>query len=216
VLRKGRLTGAQARALEELWPVFGIEPGTSRLDTERLFGREAPLVVEIGFGNGEATWRMARNEPGRDFIGIEVHKPGVGHLLQKLHEHDLSNVRIARQDAVDFIRDRLPGESVDQVRIYFPDPWPKKRHHKRRIIQPDFLDLLARRIRPGGLLHMATDWQAYAESMVEICAAHPAFENRSSDGGYCPRPEWRPQTKYELRGERLGQPSRDILLIRRD
>ena len=212
VLRKGRLTAAQARALEELWPKFGIDQDSGNPDLNRLFDRIAPLVIEIGFGNGEATWRMARDEPEKNFIGIEVHKPGVGHLLQALETHGIDNVRIAREDAVEFIGDRIEDAGIDEVRIYFPDPWPKKRHHKRRIIQAAFLDLLARKLKPGALLHLATDWQPYAEYMLEVTGAHPAFENLSATADYVPRPDWRPETKYELRGERLGQPSRDILL----
>ena len=214
VLRKGRLTDAQCRALKDLWPKFGIENLPGRINPVEVFGRTARLVVEIGFGNGEATWRMARNETGKNFIGIEVHKPGVGHLLQALESHELSNVRIAREDAVEFIRDRLDDHCLDEVRIYFPDPWPKKRHHKRRIINAQFLDLLAAKMTASGLLHLATDWQPYAEYMLEICNRHPAFENQSPSDDYCDRPTWRPETKYELRGERLGQPSRDILLCR--
>ncbi len=210
-MRKGRLTHAQARALDELWPKFGIEASTGELNLEQLFGREATLVVEIGFGNGNATWQMAGTEPGKNFIGIEVHKPGVGHLLQALESHKLTNVRIARDDAVDFLQDRIPDHSVSEVRIFFPDPWPKKRHHKRRIIQGGFLDLLALKMEPGGILHLATDWQPYAEYMLEICNQHPAFENRSPVHGYCLKPDWRPETKYEKRGERLGQPSHDLL-----
>lgn len=216
VLRKGRLTHAQARALETLWPQFGIDPSQHEIDPPSLFGRSAPLVIEIGFGNGEATWQMARNEPEKDFIGIEVHKPGVGHLLQALDAKKLNNVRIARDDAVEFIARQVPDKSLDEVRIYFPDPWHKKRHHKRRILQPAFLDLLAGKMAPGALMHLATDWEPYAEYMLEVCHAHEAFRNCSEDGPYVPKPEWRPETKYELRGERLGQPSRDILFVRRN
>ena len=212
-MRKGRLTDAQARALEDLWPKFGIDSSADEIDPEQLFGRKAPLLIEIGFGNGNATWQMARNEPEKNFIGIEVHKPGVGHLLQALDSNDLSNVRIACDDAVDFLRERIPDSSVSEVRIYFPDPWPKKRHNKRRIIQSAFLDLLAQKMLTGGILHLATDWQPYAEFMLEVCDEHPAFENRSATGDYCEKPKWRPETKYELRGERLGQPSRDIILV---
>ena len=215
VLRKGRLTHAQARALVELWPQFGIEDSPALIDPLQLFGRDAPLVVEIGFGDGEATWRMARDEPGKNFIGIEVHKPGVGHLLQALDAQQLANVRIARTDAVNFIRGRLHDHSLSEVRIYFPDPWPKKRHHKRRIIQAEFLDLLAARMAPDAILHLATDWQPYAEYMLEQLGGNAAFENLSTTGDYSPRPQRRAQTKYELRGERLGHKTRDILLRRR-
>jgi len=215
VLRKGRLTDAQARALEELWPEFGIDSQAGVLNSKRLFGRDAPLVLEIGFGNGEATWRMARNEPQKDFIGVEVHKPGVGQLLRAIQTHGLMNVRIACTDAVEFIHEQIAGQCLAEVRIFFPDPWPKKRHHKRRIIQTPFVDLLASRMIPGGILHLATDWQPYAEHMLDICNQHPAFANQSQTGDYCHKPLWRPETKYESRGERLGHQSRDILLQRK-
>jgi tRNA (guanine-N7-)-methyltransferase len=215
VLRKGRLTTAQARALEELWPDLGIDKSSGVIDPVGIFRRSAPLVIEIGFGNGEATWRMARDEPEKNFIGIEVHKPGVGHLLQALESNELGNVRIARIDAVDFIRDQLPDQCLDGVRVYFPDPWHKKRHHKRRIIQPAFLDLLAQKMIPGGILHLATDWVPYAEHMLEVCAAHEGFINLSPTGNYCDKPEWRPPTKYEARGERLGHEVNDLLFARK-
>jgi tRNA (guanine-N7-)-methyltransferase len=212
VLRKGRLTDAQSRALDELWPAYGIDQETGEIDIDPLFGRSAPLVIEIGFGNGDATWQMALDEPDKNFIGIEVHKPGVGVLLQALEKHKLSNVRVARDDAVDFIRDRIPAGSIDEVRIYFPDPWHKKRHHKRRIIQPAFLDLLATKMKSGGMLHLATDWIPYAEHMIEVCGLHPAFDDQSQGGDYSQRPDWRPQTKYESRGDRLGHRTSDILM----
>lgn len=215
VLRQGRLTDAQARALATLWPVYGIDEADGPLDCRQLFGREAPLVVEVGFGDGAATWRMAQAEPDKNFIGIEVHQPGVGRLLQALDARKLDNVRIARADAVDFIRDRLAPDSVSELRIYFPDPWPKKRHHKRRIVQAAFLDLLATRMAPGAILHLATDWEPYAEHMLEVLGAHPGFVNQSPDGGYCERPWWRPMTKYERRGDRLGHTSRDLVYRRR-
>lgn len=211
VLRQGRLTDAQARALTTLWPVYGIDEADGPLDCARLFGREAPLVVEVGFGDGAATWRMAQAEPDKNFIGIEVHQPGVGRLLQALDARKLDNVRIARADAVEFIRDRLAPDSISELRIYFPDPWPKKRHHKRRIVQTPFLDLLAARMAPGAILHLTTDWEPYAEHMLEVLEAHPGFVNQSPDGGYCERPRWRPMTKFERRGDRLGHTSRDLV-----
>lgn len=215
VLRQGRLTDAQARALEELWPRYGIGDGDTPLEPAALFGRAAPLVVEIGFGDGAATWRMAQAEPDKNFIGVEVHQPGVGRLLQSLEQHGLDNVRIACTDAVPFLRDRLADASIAELRIYFPDPWPKKRHHKRRIIQAEFLDLAATRMCPGGLLHLATDWRNYAEHMLDVLKAHPAFENLSPTGGGCQRPPWRPETKYERRGQRLGHDSFDLVFRRR-
>jgi tRNA (guanine-N7-)-methyltransferase len=215
VLRQGRLTDAQARALKALWPVYGIDEADTPLDCRQLFGREAPLVVEVGFGDGAATWRMAQAEPDKNFIGIEVHQPGVGRLLQALDARQLDNVRIARADAVDFIRDRLAPDSISELRIYFPDPWPKKRHHKRRIVQAAFLDLLAARLAPGAILHLATDWEPYAEHMLEVLEAHPDFVNQSPDGGYSERPRWRPVTKFERRGDRLGHTSHDLVYRRR-
>ena len=214
VLRQGRLTDAQKRALSDLWPRYGIEPGQSLLDFAELFGRSSPLVVEIGFGDGEATWRMARDEPEKDFIGIEVHQPGVGHLLRILEIEGIENVRIACTDAVEFIRDRLPDAGLAGVRIWFPDPWPKKRHHKRRIIRPDFVGLLARKMARGTVLHLTTDWQPYAEHMLEVMEAARDFKNLSPGGDYSVKPAWRPVTKYERRGERLGHETRDLLFRR--
>ncbi len=214
VLRQGRLTDAQKRALEELWPAYGIDPGNGPIDAGRLLGRRTALIVEIGFGDGEATWRMARDEPGTDFIGIEVHQPGVGHLFRKLEAEGIDNVRVACTDAVEFLRDRLPDTCLAGVRIWFPDPWPKKRHHKRRIIQPALVDLLARRMAPGAILHVATDWQPYADHILEVMAGAAGFENLSPAGDYCAKPDWRPETKYERRGQRLGHEVRDLLFRR--
>ncbi|NND45566.1 MAG: tRNA (guanosine(46)-N7)-methyltransferase TrmB [Xanthomonadales bacterium] len=216
VLRQGRLTDAQARALEELWPRYGIDEDADTIDLEALFGRQAPLVVEIGFGDGAATWRMATAEPEKNFIGIEVHQPGVGRLLQALEREGIDNVRIACTDAVTFMRERVGAGTLSELRIYFPDPWPKKRHHKRRIVQREFLDLVSVRMQAGGILHLATDWEPYAEHMLETLTPHPAFENLSPTGDWCPRPAWRPETKYERRGDRLGHRSFDLLFRRSD
>jgi tRNA (guanine-N7-)-methyltransferase len=215
VLRQGRLTDAQALALETLWPEFGIGDGLQPLDCRAAFGRAAPLVVEIGFGDGSATWRMAQAEPDKNFIGIEVHMPGVGRLLRALADRHIENVRIAAVDAVPFIRERLATDSISEVRIYFPDPWPKKRHHKRRLVQTGLLDLLADRMRPGAILHLATDWEDYAEHMLAVLCAHPAFENLSPGNKPDQRPAWRPLTKYERRGDRLGHQTRDLVFRRR-
>ena len=211
VLRAGRLTTGQQRALDELWPLYGIEEGDDQLNLAELFGNDHPVILEIGFGNGEATWQMASRQPGDNFLGVEVHKPGVGHLLLKIEEHGLDNLRIASEDAVDLLGSRIADQSLGGVRIYFPDPWPKKRHHKRRIVQPGFVALLARKMMPGGILHLATDWEPYAEHMLEVMQDSPAFENLSPGGGSCPRPEWRPETKYEKRGERLGHGVYDLV-----
>lgn len=214
VLRKGRVTEGQRRALRELWPVFGIESSDEPLDFTALFGNDHPVIMEIGFGNGAATWRMASERPDENFLGVEVHRPGVGHLLLKIEEHGLENVRIACEDAVELLRRRVTDHSLDGVRIYFPDPWHKKRHHKRRLVQKPFVELLARRMKAGGILHIATDWAPYAEQMVEVLGASPDFDNRSPTGDFCPRPDWRPPTKYERRGERLGHEVFDLVYRR--
>ena len=214
VLRKGRLTIAQQHALDELWPHYGIEHRETVLDFDDHFERSAEVIVEIGFGNGESTWQMAQQEPEKNFIGIEVHEPGVGQLLMALEEHAIDNVRIACEDAVPFLQQRIAPGSLAGVRIYFADPWPKKRHHKRRIVQPEFVSLLARCIRTGGILHLATDWQPYAGHVLEVMQTSPDFINLSATGDYCERPDWRPHTKYEKRGERLGHEVRDLLYQR--
>jgi len=214
VLRKGRLTVAQQHALDELWPHYGIERRKTVLDFDDHFDRPADVIVEIGFGNGESTWQMAQQEPEKNFIGIEVHEPGVGHLLMRLEEHAIDNVRIACEDAVPFFQQRIATASLAGVRIYFADPWPKKRHHKRRIIQPEFVSDLARCIKKGGILHLATDWQAYADHVLEVMQASPDFVNLSATGDCCERPDWRPYTKYEARGEGLGHEVRDMLFQR--
>lgn len=211
VLRAGRLTRAQQLALNERYPIHGISDEDLPIEPDQLFGSKAPLVVEIGFGNGEATWQMAQRQPDHHFIGIEVHPPGVGSLLQRLDEHRLTNVRIFMGDAVPFLRDRIPDRSLAGVRIFFPDPWPKKRHHKRRIVQADFAALLAEKLTPGGVLHLATDWEPYAEHILEVMNADSAFKNLSDQGDYCPQPDWRPDTKYERRGTRLGHKIHDLV-----
>lgn len=216
VLRGGRLTEGQKRALNELWPRFGIEQGDTVLDLQTLFGNQAPVIMEIGFGNGDATWQMASAHPEQNYLGVEVHRPGVGHLLLKIEEQNLGNIRIACADAVEFLQRRIAEASLDGVRIYFPDPWPKKRHHKRRIIQAAFVRLLASRMRTGAVLHLATDWAPYADFMLEEIAAVEGFVNLSDQGDFCDMPEWRPQTKYEKRGERLGHHVRDLLFRRID
>jgi tRNA (guanine-N7-)-methyltransferase len=214
VLRGGRLTVAQQHALDELWPHYGIASTDLLLDFEDYFERQAEIIVEIGFGNGESTWRMAQQEPDKDFIAIEVHQPGVGHLLMALDKNHIENVRIACEDAVPFLKQRIPTGSLAGIRIYFPDPWPKKRHHKRRIIQPEFVSQLARSMAKGGTLHLATDWQPYADHMLEVMQASPDFSNLSPTGDYCDKPDWRPDTKYEKRGENLGHDVRDMLFER--
>ena len=214
VLRQGRMTEAQQRALDIQMPRIGVPYRNARLDLDELFGRRAPRVVEIGFGMGEATAEMAAAQPARDFLCIEVHGPGVGNLCKRVAEDDLHNVRIIQHDAVEVLEYMLGTDSVDGVHVYFPDPWHKKRYHKRRIIQPDFVARIARCLRAGGYLHCATDWQEYAEWMLEVLGNEASLVNTSAGGDYVPRPAWRPPTKFERRGERLGHGVWDLVFRR--
>jgi len=222
VLREGRVTPGQQRAFDELWPRFGIGsddsldwPADITLDLPSIFGNDHPVTLEIGFGNGDSLAEMASAAPERNFIGIEVHRPGVGHLLLKTEELGLSNLRVMRKDAVQVLKTALPAASLDRVQLFFPDPWHKKRHHKRRILQPAFIALLARVIRPGGHFHAATDWENYAEHMmVMLTAASDLFENTAGAGNYTPRPDYRPLTKFEQRGHRLGHGVWDLVFRR--
>ncbi|MEZ5454160.1 MAG: tRNA (guanosine(46)-N7)-methyltransferase TrmB [Thiothrix sp.] len=205
VLRQGRMTKGQEQAMEDLWPVFGIETADTPLDFVQLFGRTAPVTLEIGFGNGESLAQMAATAPERDFIGIEVHTPGVGHLLKIVGEQGLKNVRAMNTDAVDILQKRIPPGSLDRVQLFFPDPWHKKKHHKRRIVQPDFVSLIASRLRTGGVFHLATDWENYAEHMAQVLEASAEFRNlAAAEPPYSPRPLERPLTKFENRGLKLG------------
>lgn len=213
VRREGRLTRGQQHALQELWPRYGLET-SAPLDLDAVFARRAPRVLEIGFGNGDTLLTMAADQPQTDFIGIEVHRPGVGRLLHELKSRALGNVRVIREDAVPVLRDCLPDNCLDRLLLFFPDPWHKKRHHKRRIVQPDFIELLAKKIKPAGTLHMATDWENYAEQMLEVTEKSTAFRNCAGAGNYSPRPDYRPTTKFELRGQRLGHGVWDILFQR--
>lgn len=215
VLRQGRMTSAQQSAYGRLWDTYGLVCQHQRLDLEAAFGRTAPKVVEIGFGMGDSLIAQALAEPMTDFIGIEVHKPGVGRLMNEAHKAGLKNVRVLCEDAVEVLSDGMAPQALDGVQIYFPDPWHKSRHHKRRLIQPALVDLLAHRVRIGGFCHLATDWAPYADWMLEIFAGSSAWENRSADGGFVPRPARRPITKFEQRGERLGHAVFDLMYTRR-
>lgn len=216
VRREGRLTVGQQRALDELLPRYGIPTGEGPLDFTALFGNAHPVTLEIGFGNGESLAAMAEAAPELNFIGVEVHRPGVGHLLQLIEKKGLTNVRVANTDAVELLKDRIPEAGLDRLLLFFPDPWPKSRHHKRRIVQPAFAELVASRLRPGGLWHLATDWENYAEHMRAVLEACPAFENVYGPGVFAPhRPAWRPETKFERRGLRLGHGVWDLLYTRR-
>ena len=214
VLREGRMTPAQQRAFEEHWARFGIDYGGSQQDFPARFGRAAPLVLEIGFGNGEALAFASEHDGARDYLGVEVHGPGVGRLMNTLAAHDARNVRLYRHDAVEVLEHEIAPDTLAEARIWFPDPWHKKRHHKRRIIQPEFVALLASRMAPGGLLHLATDWQPYAEHMLEVMEAAPAWRNDVAPGQYADQPAWRIETHFERRGLRLGHGVWDLLYRR--
>jgi len=208
------MTAAQERAWQELWPRYGLETVDRVLDLAAVFGREARRTLEIGFGNGETLVALAAASPERDFLGIEVHRPGVGHLLLRAQVLGVGNLRVICRDAVEVLRDCIPESSLDEVLLYFPDPWPKKRHHKRRIVQGGFVALVASRLRPGGVLRMATDWEPYAVRMLEVAGDCPALVNESMQGGFVPRPDSRPVTRFERRGERLGHGVWDLAFRR--
>lgn len=214
VVRAGRMGTGQVRALETLGPRFVVPFHAEPVDPRALFGRGAPLAVEIGFGMGAATAAVAAAEPGIDILGIEVHPPGVGALLQRIAERGLANVRIVQHDAVEVLQRMVAPASLVAVRIWFPDPWPKKRHHKRRLLQPDFVRLVAERLAPGGTLHAATDWEPYAEEMLATFTAEPLLQNTSA-AGFATKPDSRPETKFEARGLRLGHAVRDLVFVRR-
>ena len=214
VRREGRITSAQQRAFTEYWERFGVEADTRLLDPERLFGRSAPWVLEIGFGNGESLAAMAAAHPGVNYLGIEAHRPGVGHLLLRATELQLTNLRVMCADAAEALKKQLPDECFERIQIFFPDPWPKARHHKRRFIQPGNVALLARKLKPFGQLHLATDWEDYALSMLDILNATPELANTVGGNGFTPRPSWRPMTRFEQRGLRLGHAIRDLLFVR--
>jgi tRNA (guanine-N7-)-methyltransferase len=214
VLRQGRVSNAQQRYFDEGMPRFGIPYAAAPLDLHAIFGRAAPRILEIGCGMGETTAIIAVAHPENDFLGIEVHAPGVGSLLKEITTRELTNLRVIRHDAVEVLRDMIPPGALAGIHIYFPDPWPKKRHHKRRLIQPPFVHELALRLAPGGYLHCATDWEEYAQQMLEVLSAEPLLANTVE--GFAPRPEWRPQTKFEARGLRLGHGVWDVLFRRRE
>jgi tRNA (guanine-N7-)-methyltransferase len=213
VLRQGRVTGAQARAVERLMPVYGIAFSPAPLDLDTVFARRAPRILEIGFGMGETTAAIAQAHPDTDYLGIEVHLPGVGALLRRIESLGLKNVRVIRHDAVDVLEKMIEPASLDGVHVFFPDPWPKKRHHKRRLLQPAFVHLLASRMKPGAYLHVATDWEDYATQMLEVLSAEPLLANTAT--GFAPRPDARPLTKFETRGARLGHGVWDLVFRRR-
>jgi len=209
VLRQGRISNAQRRAHADFLPVYGVPFSPAALDLDRVFGRAAPRILEIGFGMGETTATIAQQHPEKDFLGVEVHTPGVGSLLKRVAELHLGNVRVVQHDAVEVLQHMIPHAALDGVHVFFPDPWPKKRHHKRRLMQPAFVALLASRMKPGACVHTCTDWEEYARQMLEVLLAEPALQNTAS--GYADRPEARPQTKFERRGLALGHRVWDLV-----
>ena len=214
VLRAGRITRAQTRALEELLPRFGVLYSDSLLDLDAVFGRRAQRALEIGFGNGDTLVELASRAPEMDFIGVEVHPPGIGHCLLAVESLGLTNVRVIAHDAVEVLSNQIAPASLDEVLIYFPDPWPKKRHHKRRIVQPAFAALVADRLKPGGRFKLATDWEPYAAWMLEVLGSSREFTNAAPAGGFVDRPA-REATRFESRGRRLGHSVFDLEFVRR-
>lgn len=215
VRRQGRMTSAQASALERFWERYVIAADHA-IDLDAVFGRNAPRVLEIGFGMGDALAAMALAHPEMDYLGIEVHRPGVGSLLRLAEQQSLANVRVIIADAVEVLTHHMRDDSFDAVHLFFPDPWPKQRHHKRRIVQPAFVELLRHKLKNGGRLHMATDWEDYARHMLAVMRAAPGYVNAASEGEYSPRPPARPLTRFEQRGQRLGHDVWDLVFVRRE
>ncbi len=210
IRRQGRITPGQQRAIDRLWPKYGLEQ-KHPINDKDVFGQKAPLIVEIGFGNGDSLAKMAKQQTDNAFIGIEVHKPGIGHLLLQLEQLDIENVRIFCDDAVEILEQCIADNSLARIHLFFPDPWPKKRHHKRRIVRSEFIDLITRKLQPGGYFHAATDWQDYAEYMLSVLEQQPNLINQSTDKAYCKRPYYRPLTKFECRGLALGHGVWDLI-----
>jgi tRNA (guanine-N7-)-methyltransferase len=215
VLRAGRITAGQERALGDLWPAYGLDTGDSPLDLDAVFGRSAPRCLEIGFGVGEVIGSLAKANPHIDYLGIEVHRPGIGHLLLRAQQAHLTNLRVICRDAVEILEGALGDRSVDEILVFFPDPWHKKRHHKRRLIESRFIAGAAAKLRCGGVLRLATDWQDYAEQMLQAGNACPELKSLSADGSYVERPAFRPFTRFERRGARLGHGVWDLAYKRR-
>jgi tRNA (guanine-N7-)-methyltransferase len=216
VVRAGRMTDGQRNAFDTSWPTYGLKLADGAIDTDAVFGRTGPKVLEIGFGMGDSLLQMAAAEPQTDFIGIEVHPPGVGTLMNTAKAEGISNLRVYLADANDVLEECFASQSIDRLQLYFPDPWHKKKHNKRRIVQPQFVQLVREKLRPGGVLHMATDWEHYAEQMLETLDAAEGFENIAGIGQYSSRPDYRPMTKFEKRGERLGHGVWDLIYKKLD
>ncbi|MBO7080886.1 MAG: tRNA (guanosine(46)-N7)-methyltransferase TrmB [Neisseriaceae bacterium] len=212
VLRQGHLSDSQKRAIDALMPLYGVAYQNQLLDLSSLFGRSHDKILEIGFGMGVATAEIAFRQPEKDFLAIDVHTPGVGNLLKLIDQQKLSNLRVIHHDAVEVLRDMIADAALDGVHIFFPDPWHKKRHHKRRLIQPAFVDNIAQKVKVGGYIHLATDWEDYAVQMLEVLSASPFWKNTASS--YADKPDYRPQTKFELRGKKLGHGVWDLIFQR--
>jgi tRNA (guanine-N7-)-methyltransferase len=215
VLRAGRMTPAQQRALDELWPAYGVDLGDGPLDLIKIFGRRAPCCLEIGFGIGEVIGSLAESRPHIDHLGIEVHRPGVGRLLLHAQQAGMRNLRVICHDAVEVLRDHIEDDSFDEILVFFPDPWHKKRHHKRRLIEPNFVATMSAKLRPAGVLRLATDWQAYAEHMLTVCNADPHLTSLSAGETFVARPDFRAATRFERRGARLGHGVWDLAYTKR-
>ncbi len=213
IRRQGRMTMAQQQALENYSGKYCLDPNAD-LDIKQVFEREAPLCIEIGFGNGDSLAQMAIANPDKNFIGIEVHRPGVGHLMLQLEQNGINNVRIYCHDAMEIIEQKIADNSLNAMYLFFPDPWPKKKHHKRRIVRPSFVDLLAKKLKPEGYFHAATDWENYAQAMLTHLSAHNGLSNASQSSSYCERPNYRLLTKFEQRGIRLGHGVWDLIFIK--
>lgn len=211
VLRAGRMTEGQQKAMESQWPAMGLDIEQGLLDFTEVFGREAPVVLEIGFGMGDSLVEMAKDQPEKNYIGIEVHRPGVGRLMNNAEKEGLQNIRVFCHDAIEVLDQCIPDASLSCIQLFFPDPWHKKRHHKRRIVQPEFAQTLRKKLKVGGVFHMATDWENYAEHMMEVMSVADGYKNQAGDGQYSPQPEWRPVTKFQKRGERLGHGVWDLM-----
>ena len=215
VKREGRMTQGQDRAMEAHWPTFGVEYNAdATIDFKALFGNDNPVVVEVGFGMGKSLAEMAKNFPENNYLGIEVHRPGVATLLKDIAEMELTNLRVMCHDAVEVFENMLAEQSVDRMQLFFPDPWHKKKHNKRRIVKPEFVTTVASRMKTGGVFHMATDWEDYALQMMEVMSEHADYKNQCGDQQYAPRPDYRPLTKFEARGHRLGHGVWDLLFER--
>ena len=211
VKREGRLTTGQQLALDTQWPEFGVDYSAVPLNFSALFNRDAEVILEIGFGNGDSLWQMAQAQPDKNYFGIEVHRPGVGHLLRLVEQSECKNIRVSNRDAIDVLEHQIADNSIDRLQLFFPDPWHKKKHNKRRIVQDKFIKQVARILKPGGVFHLATDWEHYAKHMLRTLNSSDLFNNLSNDDTFVPKPEERPTTKFEKRGHRLGHGVWDLL-----